>query len=68
MNKPKCTNCKKHKGTQVWVGWGGVMGWAHGNYQMWCKVCVLNERIKHINEMNKELPKLKRELSKIKCI
>jgi hypothetical protein len=58
----KCANCNKREGTETWVGDGGVMGYVHGNYQMWCKVCVLEAQIEHCREAAERLADLEQEL------
>ena len=63
----KCQNCKVHKGTETWLGEGSVLDYAHGNYQMWCKCCVLLAQIKHAKKIANNLPKLVNKLLKTKC-
>mgnify|MGYP001564868610 CR=1 FL=1 len=62
-----CANCNKHKGTETWVGSGGIMDWVHGNYSMWCRCCILKAQLKHAKERAKEILKLENKLKYIKC-
>ncbi len=63
----KCNNCKKHKGTEIWIGDGGMMGYVHGAYSNWCKCCTLKAQIRHIKKISKNLEKLAKELAEVKC-
>lgn len=62
----QCQNCHKRKATENWLGEGSILDYIHGNYQRWCKYCVLKEQIKYAEKIVKNLPKLKRELEKEK--
>jgi hypothetical protein len=55
----KCQNCGIREGTENWVGQGSVLDYAHGNYQMWCKLCVAKAQLKNAEKVVKTIPKLK---------
>ena len=59
-----CQNCGKRKATIKWLGHGSSMDLIHGNYQIWCKVCVLEYQIKYNKEQLKDLPKKIRKWEK----
>lgn len=61
----KCQNCQKRDATENWVGNGGMMDFVHGNYQRWCKVCVLKTQIKHLKQQVRRLPILEAKLKKL---
>lgn len=62
-----CQNCKKHKGTDLWVGDRGVFGYAHGMSQSWCKCCILKAQIDYAELAVKRLKKLRKDLDVTKC-
>ena len=62
-----CANCNKHKGTQNWVGEGGMMEMVHGNYSIWCDCCALKAQIKYAEDAVDRLKELKKKIKKVKC-
>lgn len=62
-----CANCKKHEATVNWLGEGGTLAIAHGDWQAWCKCCSLKAQVKFCQDAVKRLPKLKKSLAKVKC-
>jgi hypothetical protein len=67
MNKTLCENCGKHEGTEMWVGQGGILDYAHGMYAMWCLCCTIKAQIAYAEERAEDLPNLKKKLKKVKC-
>ena len=57
-----CQNCKHRLATENWVGEGGMIGYIHGMYARWCKVCVLEKQCKHIRDSIALLGQLEKEL------
>ena len=53
----KCQNCHKREANQTWIGRGSMMDFVHGNYQIWCKICVYEAQIKHLELELKRIPK-----------
>ena len=63
----KCQNCLKHKGTDKWVGKGSMMDVIHGNYEIWCKCCMIKAQIEHAEKRANDLENLRKKLKSIKC-
>lgn len=61
-----CGNCQKHKASESWVGEGGVMAYAHGMAEFWCKCCVIKTQLEYARETAKRIVKLEKQLLKIK--
>ena len=59
-----CQNCNKRKATEKWIGEGSVMDYIHGNYQWWCKRCILEYQLKYAKRIAKNIPKLIKQLKK----
>jgi hypothetical protein len=54
-----CAHCDERPGTELW---GDALALTHGGGQSWCKVCVLEEQVKHARERAAALPGLEDEL------
>lgn len=59
-----CNNCKQRPATEIWVGDGGVLAYAHGAYQHWCLRCVLEAQLEHARKLATSIPELESKLAK----
>lgn len=58
-----CQHCQRRPGTETWIGEGGMLGWAHGIFALWCMQCVLEAQIEHAQQAAERLPELKCKLA-----
>lgn len=63
----KCVHCHIHEASTSWVGHGGVLDYAHGFSEPWCKCCVLKEQIKYAEEQIEEIETFKKDLEELNC-
>ena len=61
-----CQNCGKRQGTENWVGDGGMLAFTHGFSQCWCKICCLEEQLKHAREVVARIAGMETELAALK--
>lgn len=54
-----CSKCGARHGTEIWAE--GTFAYAHGNYTLWCRRCVLDEQIARTEKMVEQLPILRLE-------
>lgn len=59
---PPCANCQQRLGTEIWAGDGGLMGYIHGAYAMWCEVCVVESQLEHARIVAATIPELEQKL------
>lgn len=45
---------------------GGVMGFVHGMYSRWCKICCLEAQLGYAKEIAEQIPSLEKELEELK--
>jgi hypothetical protein len=62
-----CENCKKHEAAENFLIEGGWLDIVHGNWQYWCKCCVLKAQVKHCKDAVKRLPGLEKSLAQVNC-
>ena len=60
-----CNNCGKREGTLIWTGDGGTLAYIHGQYEMWCEVCVIETQLKQAKEVVKRIPELEKRLEEL---
>ncbi len=53
-----CRRCQKRPATNIWVGEGGVMSWAHGGGEPWCDLCITEEQLVYAWQILENLPAL----------
>lgn len=51
-----CENCGKRKGTERWVGDGGMLIITHGFYSMWCPRCVARAQLRRALSRTLQIP------------
>lgn len=62
-----CQKCSEREATETWVGDGGVIGWAHGMFQFWCKLCVVKEMLKHAVEVSEKIPYYQKLIARLEA-
>ena len=58
---PMCQNCKKRPGIHNYSQ--DATAFAHGWYEKWCEICVLEVQVKHARAVADTLPELERKLA-----
>ena len=58
-----CSNCHERPATEFWVGEGGSLAYVHGQYESWCKPCVLQAQLDYAKERAGAIPDLERKLT-----
>jgi hypothetical protein len=66
MSTMMCQKCGEHPGTECWVGEGGILTWAHGISQQWCRVCVVTAQLDYARKAAENIPDLERQLDEAK--
>jgi hypothetical protein len=54
----KCPNCGKREATEIWNKNGSDLEVAHGMYQQWCEICVLEAQLDHAKKIRDGIPAL----------
>lgn len=61
----ECVRCHRVAPLQIWVGEGGIMGYVHGAYQMWCERCIVEAQLEHALRADEGIPTLKARLKEL---
>lgn len=61
----QCQKCGQRQATQVWIGEGGTLAFVHGQYQLWCDLCVVQVQLEYARESAKRIPELEKKLEEL---